>query len=916
MNICSVSYLRKPLALLGVGLSLFAAQVAFAQTPAPAGESTDEPVEMEKYVVTGSYLSAAAVEGALPTVSYNTAEINATGATTLVDFLQALPFSGGSGTIGSNFTNGGNGTTQIALRGLGGENTLVLLNGRRMTPSGTGSAVDLNAIPFSAIERVEVLKSGGSVIYGTDAVAGVINVILKKGGVMSWLSLYYGNTTDTDAAKRSGSFSVAGSSEKLQFFVSASWDKENGMYAPDRAYALGGGNSTYGNPGRFIFSGSMQTALLAANGLTSAGSWTLDAGVNVPTSLASFKPWINTAPEDGGDRFPYERFTTMVNPNSRYNVYSNFEYDVFGDRMKLFGDINYAKTHSEFTLAPSPFSAAIPIPAQNYWVQQLFGASASSVGLLYRFADFNPRLNVVDRNVFRIVSGFRGQLTDKISYETSATFSAEDTSDKELNGVSQTRLLANNQSNTPADYNYFTRSYNPQDGSVPAGVPFNNPTLIDALRADSNTAVNSKTTVLDFKINDSELVSLPAGPVELVVGAEMRKQSVLSKPDDLKLSGSIGWNAADGVTQGDRKVYGGYFEMGIPILSNLSANLAYRYEKYENEFDAKVGSAGLRWHAIKDELTVRANYSQGFVAPSLLDLFNPGFESFPEINDPRFPASDPLRIYQISTQYVGAVAGGDALKPEESEIFSVGFSYSPKALKGFSATVDWAKITQTNIIVYSVQGIVNEWAKTGGPTNPNASFANRIVLFPDSTAPDGVVIDSLSGVGPRNIALRETSYVDFAVAYDLPTNTLGQFKFSADATRYLDQTSTSEIGNAAQSYLGIFDGGVVYPKWKGRLMTRWNTNDYSVDLTGNYLDSVVDDTGATDRLRAHITLDVQVSYRLNLGDSRFTSKLTVGARNVFDRIPPLSPGAFSNNYAERSYDSRGRFVYVKFDQAF
>jgi len=914
MNHSFVNYLRKPLALLSVGLSLITANAAFAQTATKTAASTDDTVKLEKVVVTGSFLSAASVEGALPIVSYNLTEINATGATTLVDYLKNLPFAGGSGTISSNFTNGGNGTTQIALRGLGGENTLVLLNGRRMTPSGTGSAVDLNAIPFSAIERVEVLKSGGSVIYGTDAVAGVINVILKKDG--RGLSLYYGNTTETDAAKRSGSFSVAGSSDKLQFFVSASWDKENGMYAPDRAYALGGGNSGFGNPGRFTFSGAMQTALLAANGVASAGTWTLKAGVNVATKLTDFKPWVNTAPEDGGDRFPYERFTTMVNPNSRYNVYSNFVYDVFGDRMKMFGDINYAKTHSEFTLAPSPFSSAIPIPATNYWVQRLFGPSATSVGLGYRFADFDPRLNVVDRNVFRIVGGFRGELTDKISYETSATFSEEDTSDKELNGVSQARLLANNRSNTPADYNYFTRSYNPNDGTVPAGVPFNDPDLIDLLRADGATAVNSKTTVLDFKITDSELLSLPAGPVELAVGVEMRKQSVLSKPDDLKLSGSIGWNAADGVTKGDRKVYGSYFEAGIPILSNLSGTIAYRYEKYENEFNAKVGSAGLRWQALKDELTVRAVFSQGFVAPSLLDLYNPGFESFPEINDPRFPASNPLRIYQISTQYVGSVAGGRALQPEKSDISSVGFTYSPKAIKGLSATVDWAKITQTNIIVYSVQGIITEWAKTGGPTNPNASFADRIVLYPDPTAPNGVVIDSLSGVGPRNVALRTTSYIDFAVAYDLPTTKAGRFKFSADATRYLDQTTTSEVGNAPQSYLGIFDGDVVYPKWKGRLMTRWDKDDYAVDLTGNYMGSVIDDTGATDHLRAQITLDVQLSYNINFGDRRFASKLTAGARNVFDRIPPLSRGAFSNNYSERSYDSRGRFVYVKFDQSF
>jgi iron complex outermembrane receptor protein len=871
-------------------------------------------VKLEKMEVTGSRLSSAAVEGALPVATYNSFEIAATGATTLVDYLKTLPFSGGWGTIGSNYTNGGNGTTQIALRGIGGENTLVLLNGRRMTPSGTGSAVDLNAIPFSAIERVEVLKSGGSVVYGTDAVAGVINVILKKDATGGSASFYYGNTMDTDVSKRSGSFSVGGMADKLQFMVGASWEKENGMYAPDRDFAMGNGGGSFSNPGRWFFSGAMQAALVAANG--PGNSWTLKPGVNVATSLTSFKPWVNTAPSAGGDRNPYENFTTMVNPNERYNVFANFEYDILGERMKFFGDLNYADTHSEFQMAPGGFSPLTPIPATNYWVQQLFGPSAVAVDLLQSFYEFGLRLNMVDRQVFRLITGLRGQLTDSLTYETSYNYSEETTSNQELNGVSQPRLLATHGTNTPADYNYFTRSYNPQSGSVPSGSPFNPIALINSLRADNATAVSSKSQVVDFKVSESELFTLPAGPIEAVVGLEWRTQSVLSKPDDAKLSGSLGWNGAYGITVGSRHVMGGYTEAAIPIVDTLSGTLAYRYEQYEDEFDAKVGGAGLRWRALKDELTVRANYSQGFVAPSLLDLYNPGYESFPEIIDPRFAPTDPLRIYQISTRYVGSVAGGDALLPEKSDIYSVGFTYSPKALQGFSATVDWAKIKQENIIVYSVQDVVNEWARTGGPTNPNAAFSNRVILRNDPVAPDGVVIENLIGVGPRNVALRNTEYVDIAMTYDLPTKTLGRFVFSAEATRYLDQTSTSEIGGTEYSFLGFFDGEVCFPKWKGRLMTRWDMKDYSVALTGNYMGSVIDYTGAREQLEQDWTVDLQLGYKLPFGSRRFSSTLTIGARNVLDNPPPTSGGAFSSNYAERSYDPRGRFLYVKLEQSF
>ena len=230
--------------------------------------------------------------------------------------------------------------------------------------------------------------------------------------------------------------------------------------------------------------------------------------------------------------------------------------------------------------------------------------------------------------------------------------------------------------------------------------------------------------------------------------------------------------------------------------------------------------------------------------------------------------------------------------------------------------MDWAKIEQENIIVYSVQGVVSEWARTGGPTNPAAAFANRIVLRADSTAPNGVVIQSLNNVGPRNVALRNTEYIDIEVKYDLPTKTMGRFIFSADATHYLAQASTSELGGTESSYVGLFDGDVVYPKWKGRLMTRWSMDAYSAALTGNYTGGTIDDTGAQERLEQDWTIDVQVGYKLPIGQNRFGSTLAIGARNVFDNPPPTSPGSFSNNYPERSYDSRGRFLYVKFDQQF
>jgi iron complex outermembrane recepter protein len=195
-------------------------------------------------------------------------------------------------------------------------------------------------------------------------------------------------------------------------------------------------------------------------------------------------------------------------------------------------------------------------------------------------------------------------------------------------------------------------------------------------------------------------------------------------------------------------------------------------------------------------------------------------------------------------------------------------------------------------------------------------FSDRITLQNDSTAPDGVVIDQLLNVGPRNVAFQKTEYVDLEAKYTWRTDTIGDYVFGASITNYLKQEQITAIGSATYSYLGIFDGDVVYPKYKGRLYTRWAKGPFNAALSGTYMHSVVDDTGGrADGIEADWIVNGQVSYTLRARD-QFETKLTVGATNLFDNPPPISPGAFSNNYSERSYSPLGRYLYVKLEQQF
>ena len=348
---------------------------------AAAQDSGDELEELQTLTFTGTRLTGAEVEGSLPLVTYTQEDIALSPATTPAEFLRDLPIIGGPSTQSSNFTNGTDGAARVGLRTITGGNTLILLNGRRLTPSGTGATPDLNQIPLAAIKEVQILKAGGSVTYGTSAVAGVINFIIDDEFEGLNFSIGHGLAEDGGhAAETTMNFVVGGrgAGGKFKFTIGGAFRKETDMMAPDRIWMLGGGTSFITNPGNFYLEAPMATLV---PGNTGAGWYTLKTGVGSATSPSDFQGHVNTEPynEVGGQpgtRFPYENFTVAVNPNKQYSVYGNADYEL-NDNWTFFSEFGYSYSELQFSLAPAP--TYFDMPSTNYWLNQIFDPNGTGV---------------------------------------------------------------------------------------------------------------------------------------------------------------------------------------------------------------------------------------------------------------------------------------------------------------------------------------------------------------------------------------------------------------------------------------------------------------------------------------------------------------------------------------------------------
>jgi len=692
MNLNSVRKLRAALAFVfGAALPSF----VFAQDNAApaASDQNNQTVQMQKYVVTGSYLPESQIVTASPVVTVESADLGQAGATDALRLVRQLtPFFAGNGNQGTEANNGAAGESYVALRNL---TTLVLINGQRMTgsPFQSGTLVDLNTIPTAMIDRVEVLKDGASTIYGTDAIGGVVNVILKKDYNGFEAGTRFGTTGNGDYKTKefyilggaSGSgYSLTVGAQHFENIPLLTTSRPLTTLTPTDEAAMGF------NPTSAVFSGTypgrVNSDVLAGSTLIAAGATGFNAAITSPGIKSSPNDTSVTGGNTGSAALTYLQgkgvylpvsatpagqaagsatalnTTLFGNPlieNTKRNQFVlNGDRELIGKNLVVFGDFLFSQTtNGGSALAPSPIAGVGPgggntlfIPANNPY--NVFNVDfPGPLSARQRTIELGQRSSINETNTWRFVGGLKGQINDQYNWEINYNYSRASLLSRILGGVNGANMNAAMIPllNSSGGYVYnaagkpLSTLTDSQGNNLPVynyfALPgFNDPATLAAL---GTTLFNSGDTSLRNiqAILRGTPFTLPAGNVDFALGVEARHEDVSASVDALFANGlALGYNPANTFAGGSRDSKGAFLEVGVPLTSpkqnipafySVNLNLADRYEKIEPGGHANSPKIGLKWNPVDDSFVLRATYAKGFIAPSIVNLFGPALGNSP-----------------------------------------------------------------------------------------------------------------------------------------------------------------------------------------------------------------------------------------------------------------------------------------------
>lgn len=962
MNLDSVRKIRATLALiLGAGLPFLAS--AQDNTSSTSGDTN--PVKMEKFVVTGSNIPTASDSLAVPVTVIGPKDIVNTGVTTSVlDVLRkAMPAFSGGGNIGienanisSNSTYGG---SMIALHNLP---TLVLLNGRRVAfdpaaSEGGYEYVDLNLIPLAAIERIDVLADGASAIYGSDAIGGVVNIILKS-DYNGWeFGGHYGVSSNTGHYTERSAYLAGGvSNGDTSITVSAEYTKNDPIFQYQRPFS----NPVYGTtyyPGIidvFNFSDYSDQRYKLKDGLNAppgGGMYSIDQLV----AMGIYTPVTGSQALHG---FNLANYVTLLTNMKRRSVAVNITHKIYGDHLSAFGDFLYANTYTQSQLNAQPlypstsdpytdpfWFGASPPPAGNMvlpvatasnpfsqaWLDQGSPADYSAgyvVTAHNRFYTY-PRIFQNDGTMLRAVGGLRGKINDNYSWETAATlnrYQLNYTNPNLADTVNLNEAIANGALNPFA----MTQTSGVLPGNI-LGTAFAN--MVSTLN------------IFDAKLTGTPF-DLPAGKLGFAVGASYSREALQAQPDVNSIpdaNGNIGWAGATSLQPFNvhRTVTAFYGELSVPVVGpnqnipgvhSLNMDLAGRFEDYSDAGTSSVPKVSMRYQPIDDQLTLRATVGKSFSAPSLYALFGPITTGF----------SNPLTFNNYgggSTQQVQFQSQSGAnrsLKPSTATTWTAGFVYSPKQLKGLSVTFDYYQTLQKGLVGSWDQTVVAQSVEMLGPNSPYASA----VHFGSPSGPGVTAPGQLSSNPPShiylvtpniNLAAQAVKGFDTTVEYKFDTPSFGTVDFTSTATIYnsfraqaLPTEPYYQYAGHATGYGSISQGTL--PRWRTYTTLKWDYHHFNFLVAQTYIPSVTDigaggsAASAPTKVAAYQAYDFSLGYdfaKANINPWLDRLTVQVGINNAFNKMPPLAPSAFPDSNVDiGTYNPIGRLFFTNISYKF
>lgn len=875
---------RKPLSVVLVR----AMGASVAMSVFVTASHAQQAQRVEKIEVTGSNIKRTDVEGPAPIVVIDREAIERSGKTTLTEVLTTMPMASG-GTF-SETVNAGNsfapGTAAISLRGLGTNTVLVLLNGRRVAGYGFAqnineAFVDLNSIPLTAIERIEILKDGASAVYGSDAIAGVINVILRKdfkglevGGM--WGTTKDGGGTEWRVNTTAGWGDLA--RNRFNLLVSADYYKREEIRGGDREFsrsanqAPNGGfdqRSPTGNPGTWVRSGEfIPFANCPAERITSEI-------LGVPVCA-----------------FDFATNNWLLPKTERMGVYSR---GVFGitPHITAFAEAGFTKNVTNQSAAATPGSFAAPAANPS----NPFGQSVTAI---YRTLDIGLRLNEIESENTRLVGGLKGSGAGW-DWETAASYSKNEVTNVGTNYVD----IRNIRSAIAGTLAGFVGTYYDLVNNAN-----NSPALLDAIRVTPKREGKSQVRAVDAK-GSRELFRMSGGAAAIAVGAEYREEEIADTPDALSRLGVIVGSGGTS-SKGERDSSSIYAELALPLFRSFESQLALRHDRYSDFGNTTNPKVAVSYRPAENVL-IRGGWGTGFRAPSLVELYLGESIAFNNIRDTTrcnayraaFGTADSRTTGVCAAPQVRVAFGGNpTLDAEESRNISLGLVVD--ITNNFSVSVDYYNITHDNIVtsptaafIIANPGLFPVDAIRRTPPTANDVLAGAPGALLGTAATDPNVPGILRSF--FNAREQRTSGYDVEARYRFAVTDAGRFTAGIYAT-YIDTLKRQlNPGSALTELAGTWE----IPRVRSQATLNWTTGPWSTTLAGNYrrhFEQFFQEQ--LERVGSYVTYDLNVQYT---GIRNVT--LAAGGTNILNREPPFGDLQWSG-YADGIDSPRGGFYYV------
>ena len=926
----------------GTALLLSMAAIGAANAQSAPALADDEAI-----VVTGSRIPRPDVESNRPVNVIGQEEIRLTAAVETEQLLNALPQAvAGAGAQ----SNAGNGSATVNLRNLGTVRTLVLQNGRRIVGASQDGVVDLNMIPPSLISRVEVVTGGASAVYGSDAMAGVVNFVTRD---------------DFEGLEIGGSMGISGKGDakryNMEFTAGGNFADGRGNLVFhgsyfDRAQVKGSERAHATVYLADAVVNGQPTLIPSGNGVTPQGT------IFSPQLVGLRDPYGNTigtagiffAPEGwrayrASDGFNDRPYTNLQMPMQRWQGSIIGHYDI-SDAVTAFWEGSYVHSKLNSTLGAVPMSSSGFIPGfqldlRNPYLDPTLRSFLSAnmdadgnnlvpVNINRRLLDGGSRTSDQTRDFYRFVAGLKGNLTDRLKWEVFYNEGQTRVVDVQGGGV-----LIDNFAN-----GFLTDPNNPYKCAVadpkcvvlnPFGLNSLTPAMIDYISTDLTNITTIRQRQLGASVTGT-LFTLPAGDVGISIGTEYRKESSSFDPDQLYVQGkALSRSAGLSPTAGSFDVSEIYGELYVPILADrpgielLAFEGGLRYSDYSTAGGVWSYKLGGEYSPIQG-LKFRGLYQRAVRAPNVVELYSGATNTAPQavdfcnagagrtaaerdfcISSLGVPATV-IDVFQQENQQIRAITGGNPnLKEETSDTWSVGAVIRPAFVPNLQLTVDYYNIKIDNAIGSfggGLQSVINA-------CNANLSLSNIFCQPLRNRTPDGQLYDV--PLLNANIAKLETSGVDFRLDYRHDLGTAGNLSYFLAGTYLIDSiTQGSPIANPVNcaGYIGGGSCSTANPTWRFTQRLTWDIEQLQVSLRHRFIGSAKDGriagaiaSGATPPLLAvpetgaihYLDLSASVEVQKNV---TFYANID----NLFDQEPPFYL------YERETYDAIGRRFTVGF----